>query len=77
MFPGGSQNLIIARDDDFKDAMSATGMAGSLNCPILPVSYTHLDVYKRQPLECSEGVSPSQAANDLAFLNLELSLIHI
>ena len=38
MFPEGSQNLIIARDDDFKDAMSATGMAGSLNCPILLVN---------------------------------------
>lgn len=38
MFPEGSRNLIIARDDDFKDAMSATGMAGSLNCPILLVN---------------------------------------
>ena len=27
------------------------------------------------PLECSEGVSPSHAANDLALLNLENSLL--
>ena len=30
--------VIIARDDDFADAMSATGLAGSLNAPILLVN---------------------------------------
>ena len=24
-------------------------------CSVDPVSYTHLDVYKRQPLHCKEG----------------------
>ena len=34
-FPEGSETVVLARDDDFADAMSATGLAGSLNAPIL------------------------------------------
>lgn len=34
-FPEGSEWVIIARDDDFADAMSATGLAGVLNAPIV------------------------------------------
>lgn len=34
-FSEGSEWVIIARDDDFRDAMSATGLAGALNAPIL------------------------------------------
>ena len=34
-FPGGSDWVVLARDDDFADAMSATGLAGALNCPII------------------------------------------
>ena len=34
-FPGGSEWVVLARDDDFADAMSATGLAGALNCPIV------------------------------------------
>lgn len=30
-----SDTVILARDDDFADAMSATGLAGALNCPIV------------------------------------------
>ena len=34
-FPNGSSWVIIARDDDFADAMSATGLAGVLDAPIM------------------------------------------
>lgn len=34
-FPGGSEWVVIARDDDFADAMSATGLAGALDAPIV------------------------------------------
>lgn len=34
-FPEGSEWVVIARDDDFADAMSATGLAGVLNAPIV------------------------------------------
>lgn len=34
-FPKGSEWVVIARDDDFADAMSATGLAGVLNAPIV------------------------------------------
>ena len=34
-FPEGSEWIVIARDDDFADAMSATGLAGVLNAPIV------------------------------------------
>ena len=34
-FPGGSDWVVLARDNDFADAMSATGLAGALNCPII------------------------------------------
>ena len=30
-----SEWVVLARDDDFADAMSATGLAGALNCPIV------------------------------------------
>lgn len=32
---GSSEYVVIARDDDFADAMSATGLAGQLNAPIV------------------------------------------
>ena len=34
----GCEWVVIARDDDFRDAMSATGLAGALNAPILLTS---------------------------------------
>lgn len=34
-FPEGSEWVVIARDDDFADAMSATGLAGALEAPII------------------------------------------
>ena len=34
-FPEGSEWVVVARDDDFADAMSATGLAGALNAPIV------------------------------------------
>jgi putative cell wall-binding protein len=34
-FPKGSTTVVLARDDDYMDAMSATGLAGSLDAPIL------------------------------------------
>lgn len=34
-FPEGSDWVVIARDDDFADSMSATGLAGALDAPIL------------------------------------------
>lgn len=34
-FPEGSEWVVIARDDDFADAMSATGLAGTLEAPIV------------------------------------------
>ena len=32
---GSSEYVVVARDDDFADAMSATGLAGQLNAPIV------------------------------------------
>lgn len=32
---GECGTVVLARDDDFADSMSATGLAGALNCPIL------------------------------------------
>ena len=37
-FPEGSEWVVIARDDDFADAMSATGLAGALGAPIVLTS---------------------------------------
>lgn len=34
-FSNGSIYVVLARDNDFADAMSATGLAGALNCPII------------------------------------------
>ena len=34
-FPSSSEWVVIARDDDFADAMSATGLAGVLDAPIV------------------------------------------
>lgn len=34
-FPQGAESVVISRTDDFADAMSATGLAGALQCPIL------------------------------------------
>lgn len=34
-FPEGSEWVVIARDDNFADAMSATGLAGALGAPIV------------------------------------------
>lgn len=34
-FPEGSEWVVVARDDDFADAMGATGLAGVLNAPIV------------------------------------------
>ena len=34
-FPQGCSNVVIARDDDFADSMSGTGLAGTLDAPIL------------------------------------------
>ncbi len=37
-YPNGCNHVIIARSDDFADAMSATGLAGTLDCPIVTTS---------------------------------------
>lgn len=37
-FPDGSEWMVIARDDHFADAMSATGLAGTLDAPIVLTS---------------------------------------
>ena len=34
-FPEGCDWVVIARDDDFADALGATGLAGTLHCPII------------------------------------------
>ena len=34
-YPNGCDTVIVARDDDFADAMSATGLAGTLNAAIV------------------------------------------
>ena len=41
------ENIIIACGSDYPDALSGSCLAAEKNAPI-PVSYTHLDVYKRQ-----------------------------
>ena len=39
-FPQGSEYVILARDDDYKDSMSATGLAGAYDAPILLTNRT-------------------------------------
>lgn len=34
-YPDGCEWVVIARSDDFQDAMSATALAGAIDCPIL------------------------------------------
>ena len=41
-YPNGCDTVIIARDDDFADAMSATGLAGTLNAAIVLTNRTSL-----------------------------------
>lgn len=41
-FADGASNVVLARDDDFMDAMSSTGLAGALNAPILTTNRTSL-----------------------------------
>ena len=41
-FPNGAKTVVLCKDDDFKDAMSATGLAGIWNAPILLTSSTEL-----------------------------------
>ena len=39
-FPQGSEYVVLARDDDYKDSMSATGLAGAYDAPILLTNRT-------------------------------------
>lgn len=41
-FPDGSDYVILTRDDDFMDSMSATGLAGAYDAPILLTNRTNL-----------------------------------
>ncbi len=41
-YPSGCSTVVIARDDDFADAMSATGLAGTLGAPIVLTSASGL-----------------------------------
>ena len=37
---------------NFKVVVDAVNSTGAIAVPAMPVSYTHLDVYKRQVLSC-------------------------
>ena len=41
-FPEGSEYVVLARNDDYMDSMSATGLAGSYDAPVLLTSRTEL-----------------------------------
>lgn len=41
-FPEGTDFVVLARDDDYMDAMGATGLAGALDAPILTTNRTSL-----------------------------------
>lgn len=56
----GCDAVVLARDDDFRDAMSAAGLAGALECPIL--------------LTSRDGLSES-AASEIARLGAESAYI--
>ena len=53
--PGAGELLVVARDDDGPLAVDAAEALDDANAAVLvvPVSYTHLDVYKRQPTSLS------------------------
>ena len=50
-FPHGSNVAILARADDFQDAMSATGLAGALDAPILLTDRAALSASVRAEIE--------------------------
>ena len=47
----GDKWVIVARDDDFRDAMSATGLAGALNAPIILTDRTGLSEVAKNEIE--------------------------
>ena len=50
-FPEGAETVVLCKDDDFKDAMSATGLAGVLDAPILLTSATELSAATKTEIE--------------------------
>ncbi len=46
-----SENVVVARSDDFMDAMSATGLAGALNAPILLTDRQQLSADAKTEIE--------------------------
>ena len=50
-YPNGSNWVVIARDDDFADAMSATGLAGALGAPIILTSRNELSAAAKQAMK--------------------------
>ena len=55
-----ADSLIITRNPESQDVLGKLGVSTELGTDTAwtfePVSYTHLDVYKRQGLQCLEGV---------------------
>ena len=49
-FPDGCRTAILSRNDDFADAMSATGLAGTIGAPIVLTDRTELSVAARDEL---------------------------
>ena len=50
-FPNGTSTVILCKDDDFKDAMSATGLAGILDAAILLTNSTELSEATKTEIE--------------------------
>lgn len=49
-FPSGSSNVIIAGEDGWADALSATSLAGMMDCPVILVPSKGISVEARQLL---------------------------
>lgn len=49
-FPDGSEWVVLARDDDFADAMSATGLAGALGAPVVLTDRESLSAAARREI---------------------------
>lgn len=50
-FPDGSEYVVLARQDDYMDSMSATGLAGALDAPILLTDRKHLSTQTADEIE--------------------------
>ncbi len=85
-FPNGCNWAIIACNNNFADAMSATGLAGTLDCPILTTDIDHLnaevldEIYrlgvKKAYIIGGKGAIPADVEGDLSKINVASERIY-